>query len=617
MFFCPCHDDGRKSERRSLAVTFEPDGNTKAHCFACASAGGGAAFYSSLAEALNIPRDSFSPDRFQASLVTGSHDRKGKSKVVSTHVYQDASGQPVYKVERRIQADGQGNKFYWQYAYVDCRFRYFGGDKAKPEGAQDPTLYNLPAVLTGIQEGQRIYVVEGEKSADILNERGLIATTNAGGAGKWKAEFGGILAGADVVILPDNDQPGERHAVDVAASLKGHAKSVKQLTLPGLNAKEDVYDWLSGGHSVDELSSLADSCAEFVPEVMKEPANIKLRVKSVLDARFTLPELMQMPDKGWYLEGVLAPQELVMIAGPPAIGKTFLGLDMAASLVLGTSWGRQFTFAAGRPLRVDYFLGEGISRMNKRINALLEAYDTDLEQLSKGLTVYGGLPRLNETDGHNSVVDLVNGYRERKLPIPDVVFIDTFARATSGADENSARDAGRIINAMDYLKDELGCTVIVVHHTGKNGDVRGSSAFAGGLDVMLKTVRRDGTTYLTAEKVKDGELFEDIPYSVLPIADSCFIGWGEGNAPKKVDAVLEFLRSNAGQKLTLKEIHEGCQSNKSSQTVRNHLKALVESGKAQSGTREDSSKAAIWWVPELKPGTIRIDFSHVRTKGVY
>src|SRR6185437_2936122 len=66
-------------------------------------------------------------------------------------------------------------------------------------------LYRLPDVLRAVAEGRTVYIVEGEKDADAAAREGLCATCNAMGSGKWPAELSCHLAGADVVILPDND----------------------------------------------------------------------------------------------------------------------------------------------------------------------------------------------------------------------------------------------------------------------------------------------------------------------------------------------------------------------------------------------------------------------------
>ena len=63
---------------------------------------------------------------------------------------------------------------------------------------------------------------------------GLIATTFVGGTGKWRWEYLEYLRDAEVVLLPDNDQPGIKGMQDIAEQLHGTAKNIKVLELPGL-----------------------------------------------------------------------------------------------------------------------------------------------------------------------------------------------------------------------------------------------------------------------------------------------------------------------------------------------------------------------------------------------
>ena len=78
-----------------------------------------------------------------------------------------------------------------------------------------------------------IYVVEGEKDVDSLLSVGLIATCNSGGAGKFTEHLKEPLRGRRVVIIPDNDEEGRRHAQQVAQILYGVASQVKVVELPG------------------------------------------------------------------------------------------------------------------------------------------------------------------------------------------------------------------------------------------------------------------------------------------------------------------------------------------------------------------------------------------------
>jgi putative DNA primase/helicase len=117
-------------------------------------------------------------------------------------------------------------------------------------------IYALPKVAEAIKARATVFVVEGEKAADRLAGLGLAATCSPAGANKWKAEHSAFLVGADVVILPDNDEPGRSHAAMVATSLRGKAASVRVLSLPGLPDKGDVADWLANGGTADALMTL-------------------------------------------------------------------------------------------------------------------------------------------------------------------------------------------------------------------------------------------------------------------------------------------------------------------------------------------------------------------------
>jgi DNA primase len=89
-----------------------------------------------------------------------------------------------------------------------------------------------------------VFVVEGEKDADALAGLNLAATTNPGGAGKWRACNGEPLRGARVAVIPDQDAAGGAHAEMVAKALRGVAGEVRILELQGLPAKGDASDWI-------------------------------------------------------------------------------------------------------------------------------------------------------------------------------------------------------------------------------------------------------------------------------------------------------------------------------------------------------------------------------------
>lgn len=78
---------------------------------------------------------------------------------------------------------------------------------------------------------KKVLIVEGEKDVETLRTLGYAATTNKGGAGKWSEELSKHFKGADVVIIPDMDEPGEKHAKLILRELRNDAKSIRIVNL--------------------------------------------------------------------------------------------------------------------------------------------------------------------------------------------------------------------------------------------------------------------------------------------------------------------------------------------------------------------------------------------------
>ncbi len=123
----------------------------------------------------------------------------------------------------------------------------------------------VPYRLLEIIQAKAVFIVEGEKDADALAALGLAATCNAQGAGKWRAEYNRHFADKRVCILPDNDDPGRKHARDVARQLHGLAEVVKVIELPGLPPKGDVSDWLAAGGTRESLLELVKAAPAWEP----------------------------------------------------------------------------------------------------------------------------------------------------------------------------------------------------------------------------------------------------------------------------------------------------------------------------------------------------------------
>lgn len=105
--------------------------------------------------------------------------------------------------------------------------------------------YRLPEILDAKTSDRVVWICEGEKDAHALVDHGLVATCNAGGAGKWTAQHAQFLEGMDVTIVADRDTKGREHAEAVVATLMTVARSVYVVQA---KTGKDAADHFAAGH---------------------------------------------------------------------------------------------------------------------------------------------------------------------------------------------------------------------------------------------------------------------------------------------------------------------------------------------------------------------------------
>ncbi len=127
--------------------------------------------------------------------------------------YFARDGSPLVRVVRFD--DGEGGKPKWtQQSWGKCKNSRQMGWIGGTEGVarENIPVYRYAEVRQAIANNELIYLVEGEACADIFWKLGLAATCNIGGSGKWRNTDTSDLEGATVVIVPDRDKPGIKHA---------------------------------------------------------------------------------------------------------------------------------------------------------------------------------------------------------------------------------------------------------------------------------------------------------------------------------------------------------------------------------------------------------------------
>ena len=202
------------------------------------------------------------------------------NQFVKAYPYTDSKGALLFEVARLRKPDG--GKDFRQHRPV----KPDGSGKCAfpirldvPAELRDNTVYRQPEVEAAVAAGKTVYIVEGEKDADTMAALGLTATTNPGGAGKWKDGHTAHLKGAAaVVIIADNDGPGENHVRKIYPQMLAAARSAYMIHLTDgyeeLKEKGDFTDLVEAvgaSKALEILDTLVDE-AQKAPESLREKA---------------------------------------------------------------------------------------------------------------------------------------------------------------------------------------------------------------------------------------------------------------------------------------------------------------------------------------------------------
>ena len=230
MAHCPSHKD----DKPSLSISVANDGTVLLKCFAGCD-------YKTILDTIDLkPKDLFPP-------------KNSDFTIVKTYDYVDEKGTLIYQ---------------------SCRLSGKRFSQRKPDGNGEwvwnlrgikPVIYRLPQVLEAVKKGRSIFIVEGEKDVETLEKLGFVATTNSGGALKWKQGFTDWFQDAQVIVIPDYDDSGRQHAEDIASKLYSSAADIVIVHLPDIEEKEDITDWIKKGGTREQLIELINETPFWKP----------------------------------------------------------------------------------------------------------------------------------------------------------------------------------------------------------------------------------------------------------------------------------------------------------------------------------------------------------------
>jgi hypothetical protein len=420
--------------------------------------------------------------------------------------YQDETGALLFQVCRfesdARTPDGKRQKTFRQRRPDSAS----GGWSWKTQGVRQ-VPYRLPELIQHVAMGLTIFIAEGEKAVDTLRKLGGPATCNAGGAGKWPDALNGWFAGADVVILPDADEAGRRHADLVASRLRPFARRVRMLDLPGLPPKGDVADWQAAGGDDDQLYDLLEAVAyEAPPEIFVS------RFGALPWERLDDPG----PEQDYLIADFLTSGEKSIIGGPSRSGKSFLALHAGMAVARGTEF---FGRVAEKGL-VIYQAGEGARGVKKRLRAYRKHFGVSASERVPFVLLQSQID-LYRPDGDTlALIAEIKALAALYSEPLRLVVIDTLATAASGADENSGKDMGAVLANISKINAETGAHVCLVHHMNAGGKkLRGHTSLYANVDQVILVSRDEETRVRTVvlDKQKDDEDGLNFEFELLPV----------------------------------------------------------------------------------------------------
>lgn len=243
--------------------------------------------------------------------------------------------------------------------------------------------------------------------------------------------------------------------------------------------------WESFGNRHDAPETLRSLIKQFAEPKTLPPRNSE--VEFVPAADFASAQRVE-----WHIKHVLPKRGLIVVYGEPGSSKSFFVLDMVAHVARGLPWrGHKVKQSS-----IAYIAAEGVAGFGNRLAAYAKHHETPLSNVS--VFVRGGAFDLKTQ--FLAACDDIN-----KLGNVGVIVIDTLSAVTPGANENTSEDMGTAIDAAQRIIEATGASVILIHHSNKQGDLRGWSGLRGAVDNQIRIERKEGLRTAHIEKQKEGE----------------------------------------------------------------------------------------------------------------
>ncbi len=292
------------------------------------------------------------------------------------------------------------------------------------------------------------------------------------------------------------------------------------------------------------------------------------------------------PPRQWLIPSILPKAGIAMVFGPPGCGKSFLTMAWSLCIASGTPWlGRSVLQGP-----VAYIAGEGSFGLGPRMKAWKHLHQ---------FTGNSGVQWFDEAvilQDASNLGEAMTAFTEDFTTPPVLVVIDTLSRCSGGADENSNTEMAKVIAAADIIQQQFGCTVLIVHHAGKDRDrgPRGASSLIGNSETIIEVAPTDEGCKVVCFKQKDAPKFEtlglklqQVQYGPQEEDNSAVLTLGSNDAPIKMTRSETFMYTALiGKELTYGEwvqagiaYVEQLKDKMSERTAQGAISKLVKAGR--------------------------------------
>ncbi len=379
--------------------------------------------------------------------------------------YTDTQGNLIAKVFRYDTDNGK------KYLPWDEKLKSYRMPNPRP-------LYNLLDIL----KSNSVILVEGEKCAQSLIEKGICATTAMGGANASidKTDWS-PLKGKDIIIWPDNDEVGKGYAQSAYEHLlKAGAKSVKIIDITAdkpdkWDAAEAIEEGLDVHNFINQAKFIDASAYNDNQENIK-----RMNVKGLTGTP---------PEREWIIPEWLPKGCVTTLYGDGGVGKSLLVQQLMTAVGTGKEW----LGYTNKPMKVYGLLCEDdekeIWRRQYKINTQLGLEMPDLENIAYISRV--GYDNLLMTFGDKDVGKLTTFFLQLSKDIqefkPDLVVLDTAADIFGGYENNRTHVRQFIQNCCAKIARDANAAVLICAHPSDSGLQRKTGT--GGSTAWHNTVR--------------------------------------------------------------------------------------------------------------------------------